>query len=227
MDIEKILKGRSNRESREARPFKNFYESAHQCFQAGWAVVEGRERSYHVAIIARSVVITSVTAIEVYFRDILDFLFKYCDPEFFEPHLKKLHQNKYDITDLIEVYRHNVHPLEVVVNDMSFQSVEKIEKTFSLFLKGGLWGQVLSLQVRTKDQPETEASFDAANLEQLRRIFMLRHELVHNPGQGNFLNEDVLNDLQGAISMVFGADVVLSRMLEQNKDPRLSGASGT
>lgn len=227
VNIDKILKGRNNRESREARPFENYFDATNQCLLAGWAIVEGTEQSAHISLISRSVIITSVSAIEVYFRDILEFLFKYCDPEFFEPQLKKLHQNKYDISDLIEVYRHNVHPLEVVVNDMSFQSAEKIDKTFSLFLKGGLWGEVLSLQVRLKEQPDNVVSFSHDNLEQLKRTFKLRHELVHNPGQGQFLNEEVLQDLEGAMSMIFGADIVLSQMLEHNKDPELTGGNGT
>lgn len=222
MDLDRIFRNRANRKIREARPFKGFLSSAEQCIDAAQAIIENRITSEHNILLTRSVIITTVTAIEIYCRDILDFIFKYCDPQFFEPKLKKLHQNKYDILDLIKVYCSEINPLEIIVNDISFQSAEKIEKVFSLFIEKSLWSEVLNLHLRIKDRPESETSFEPEQLEQLKDIFTLRHELVHNPGRKDFLNEDTLHALEGSMSMMFGVDVVLSQTLQQYKNPKLS-----
>jgi len=102
MNPQQILQARANRSSRLARPFENFYQSFTQCLSAGDALLKGGLAPDFVPLLERSVVISGVTAIEVYFRDILDLMFKYCAPDFFAPNLKAIHPEKYDIDDLLE-----------------------------------------------------------------------------------------------------------------------------
>lgn len=224
VNIEKLLKLRDNRRIRQGekpKPFSTVHEEVMKCVYAGNAIVDGTIVSDHVDLIERSVVISSVSAIEVYFRDMLDFVFQYCEQDFFIPHLKTLHQNKYEITDLIEVHRHGIHPLEIISADMSFQSSEKIEKIFSKFLGRSLWGAVLDQRVRIKDNTESEVSFRHEEFEGLKRVFTLRHQLVHDPIRVKFLTEAIMGDIMGALFMIFGADVILSDMIARNVDPLL------
>ena len=60
----------------------------------------------------------------------LDAIFRQCDPAFFIPKLKDIHNYKYNIEDLIDIYKRQIHPLELVSSDASFQSIEKIDKVF-------------------------------------------------------------------------------------------------
>lgn len=221
MDIKQILQARANRKTRIERPFKNFYELVQQCTEVGELIVSGSMDPRVTTLIERSAVISTVTAIEVYYRDILDFIFRYCKPVFFEPHLKQLFPEKFDISDMLDVYRHQVHPLELVSAAQSFQNVERIDKTFSRFLKGGLWDTVLQLQVRLKDDAASESSFDRSELVAMRRVFDLRHELVHDPARRSFFTEKTLEDLWAATHMVFGSDVVLTQAIQANRDPAL------
>jgi hypothetical protein len=182
MDTRQILQARANRKTRLQRPFSNFFETIQQCTFAGELIVSGSLDPKITGLVERSAVISTVTAIEVYYRDILDFIFRFCTPTFFEPHLKNLFPEKFDIGDLLELYRHNLHPLELVSASLSFQNAERIDKTFAKFLNNlGLWKSVFQLQVRQKDKPSTESSFSLDELVALKRIFELRHELVHDP----------------------------------------------
>ena len=150
MDYQQVLQARVNRKTRSARPFANFFESFDQCTKAGEAILNDGIAPEFRNLLERSVVITAVTAIEVYYRDMLDYLFRYCAPSFFEPKLKLLHPEKYDIQDMMNVYVHKIHPLEVVSSAQSFQNVERIDKVFSMFMDKGLWTSVLSQKVRFK-----------------------------------------------------------------------------
>jgi hypothetical protein len=223
MDIKQVLQARANRRTRIEQPFANFLEMVQQCIAAGDLVLSGSVDSKVVVLIERSAVISTVTAIEVYYRDILDFIFRYCSPKFFEPHLKQLYPEKYDISDLLEVYRHQVHPLELVSAYQSFQNIERIDKVFSKFLsKGGLWDNVLQLQVRVKDSPSTESSFTHDDLLALKRLFDLRHELVHDPARSAFFTEQTVADIWSATSMIFGSDLLLTQVIQANRDPELA-----
>lgn len=223
MDIKQILQARANRKTRIERPFSNFFETVQQCTSAGELIVNGSLDPKISGLVERSAVISTVTAIEVYYRDILDFIFRYCTPEFFEPHLKHFFPEKFDIGDLLEVYRHNLHPLELVSAAQSFQNAERIDKTFTKFLNNqGLWKTVFQLKVRVKDKPTTESSFSHDELIALKRVFDLRHELVHDPARRVFFTEETLQDIWASAHLVFGSDIVLSQAIQANRDPALS-----
>ncbi len=169
----------------------------------------------------RAIVICTVTAIEVYFRDMLDAVFRFCNPDFFRPKLRQLHPEKYEIDDLLAVYEHRIHPLELVSWGQSFQDTQRIERVFSKFLGRGFWNEVLSMQVRLAEEKDKVASFESSGLESLQRIFGLRHELVHDPAKRSFLTPAIRDDIWQSSFMVFGADIVLMRMLQENVDPDL------
>ena len=221
MDYKQILQARKNRKTRLARPFKNFFEIFSQCTRAGEAILEGNIAPEFTPLLERSVVISEVTAIEVYYRDMFDFIFRYCSPSFFEPKLKLLHPEKYDIAELVSVYRHQIHPLELVIAAQSFQNVDRIEKVFSKFVDKGLWSSALSLQARVKESPDNIATWSNDDLSGLKATFDLRHELIHDPARRSFLTEDVIVKLWQSAHMVFGSDVVLGKVLTENRDPTI------
>jgi hypothetical protein len=221
MDYSKVLKARVNRRTREGHPFVNFYESVTQCTSAGNAVLENQVSSDFSLLLERSVVISAVTAIEVYYRDVLDGIFRYCSPDFFEPKLKQLHADKYDISDLLDMYDNKIHPLELVSNSQSFQNIEKIERVFSKFTGKGFWSSVLQLQFRGKKSPNEIATWSNDDFEGLRATFNLRHELVHDPARKRFLTAQVVSNIGKSAHMIFGSDVVLMEMMHLNRDPSL------
>lgn len=223
MEIRQVLQARANRKTRIERPFSNFYETIQQCTSAGDLIVSGSLDPKFTGLVERSAVISTVTAIEVYYRDILDFIFRYCAPEFFEPHLKHIFPEKLDIVDLLDVFRNNLHPLELVSAAQSFQNADRIDKTFAKFLNNqGLWKSVFQLKIRLKDKPSTESSFSHDELVALKRIFDLRHELVHDPARRAFFTEKTLEDIWASAHLVFGSDIVLSKVIQVNHDPALS-----
>ena len=209
-----------------ARPFENFFEVFNQCEDAGDAILGGVILTQFVPLLERSAVISAVTAIEVYYRDMLDFLFRYCAPAFFEPQLKHLLPDKYDIADLLTCYRHQIHPLELVSSAQSFQNVDRIDKVFSKFMEKGLWASLYALQARVKDAPEQVWTWSPDDVAGLRSIFELRHELVHNPARKSFFDRAVLERLRISAHVVYGSDIVLSNLFEKNKDPELTKEAG-
>jgi hypothetical protein len=80
MDIKQVLQARANRRTRVGRPFSNFFENVQQCIAAGELILSGSIDPMFTTLIERSAVISSVTAIEVYYRDILDSSFATARP---------------------------------------------------------------------------------------------------------------------------------------------------
>ena len=227
MNYQQVLQARLNRKTRSSRPFANFWESFLPCDEAASAVLQGRVAPEFQVLLERSAVISVVSAVEVYYRDILDYLFRYCEYSFFEEKLKVLHPEKYYIHDLINIHRHQIHPLELVSSAQSFQSTERIDRVFSLFVDGGFWNSVLGQQVFFGAEPPDPMNSDKSNIATwtaedftgLKNIFLLRHEIVHDPARRSIMTEEVHTWLGQAASMIFGSDLVLGRMLTANKRP--------
>jgi len=221
-DFDQVVTNREIRALRHSRPYLNLREAADQCLAAGRDLIDSGKEEGHRQLLERSTVITFVTHVEVYFRDMLDAIFKQCDPDFFIPKLKHIHPTKYDINDLIDIYQRQLHPLELISSDASFQNAEKIDKVFSKFLGKGLWGEAIGLKIRMKDRPETVVTFEPEYLEGLKRLFSLRHELVHNPRKRFRLTAKILDDVTNADGLLLAVDIVLSNMLIDNIDPELA-----
>lgn len=220
MNIDRVLKSRSNRKERQERPFSIFYQSFTECKKAGDSILNDSVPEFK-SLLERSIIITMVTAIEVYFKDVLDGIFRYCTPDFFELHLKKIHSTKYDINDLLLMYKKQIHPLELISDNQSFQNTDTIEAVFSKFLGKSLWGAVMEMEVRVADEHEKNGNFSHKDLDALKSLFSLRHELVHNPSNRFTLTKQVMENAIHASWLIFGVNIVLMQMMSDNKDPDL------
>lgn len=221
INYKEIMQGRQNRKTRLARPFENFFEISEKSIQAGEEILKNNIPENLKTLLERSIIISTVSSIEVYYRDMLELIFKYCAPSFFEHKLKKIHQEKYDITDVISIYKNKIHPLELITNNLSFQNTDQINKVFSSIIDQDLWSSVIQLQVRLKEDKEKIVTWNHQDFNGLKKIFELRHELVHNPGRDSFINEETIKYLGEATHMIFGSDVILSNLISENKDPAI------
>lgn len=208
MELTEILKVRKNRNTRDARPFKNYAASHNKLFTCLKKIVQERDEIKEILI--NSIIIGEVTSIEVYCKDILDAFFKICNPDFYKKTLKDIHKNKYDIDDLIFMHEKSIHPLELISFNQSFQNLSMIDSYFSKVLKIKVIEEIKALKVR-KDEKSDIITFDDAEIfEQTDLLFKTRHELVHNPANGmNIKIEDVEKMLFHSMIFIFGLDLIL------------------
>ena len=87
--------------------------------------------------------------------------------------------------------------------------------------RDGAYGEAIGTKIRIKDRPETAVCFEPEYLNGLKRIFSLRHELVHNPKQNFRLTAEILKDIDNADGLLLAVDVVLCKMLTDHLDPEL------
>ncbi|RFC37727.1 MAG: hypothetical protein DID92_2727743026 [Candidatus Nitrotoga sp. SPKER] len=220
MDYPHILKIRQNRETRKKhyeRPLNNFSEKFVQCMVAGEKFLNEEVPSEYSSFVERSIIISSVTSIEMYYRDMLDFILKYCSPTFIEPRLKSLHAEKYSINDLVEMHNLGIHPLELISSELPFQNIKQIDKVFTTFFDKSFWSILKGFQVRNEAKPEKIYSWNDDDIVCLSDIFTLRHELVHEHKMNSFLTEEILRKLDKAGFMVWGTNFVLINMMMENK----------
>lgn len=215
MNISQILQSKRNRAERFGRPFNIFHDSFDQCAKAGQMAL-GKSLPDQVSLLVeRSAVISTVTAIEVFYKDMLAICFRACKPDYYEPHLKQLHTEKFDIGDLIEFEKNGVHPLDIVLASQSFQNIERIDRVFSKFLpKSGLWGSIIGMKVRLKEHPDNVSKFEGSSLEKMKRLFDLRHELVHDPVRRSFFTHETLDWMYCSAHLVMGSHLVWEMLLK-------------
>lgn len=222
MDIVKVTSNKKSRASRARRPIKAFVELYEATDSALKEVVELGASEATIETLVKSHVINVVTAVEVYFRDMLDTIFRLCRAEAFENKIKKLHDKSYKIDDLLAIYVNHIHPLELVADGLSFQNIENIEKTFSILLEKPFFKQTKQIAWRLKDAPETESTIQYSDIENLEGIFQERHLLIHNPNRNLstslILTQERINSVLG---VVMASDLVLTNFINENIDPEL------
>ncbi|OOG24108.1 hypothetical protein B1C78_09275 [Thioalkalivibrio denitrificans] len=222
LDISRILRERKNRSNRLDLPFQNFFPAAEQCADAARAVLDKKVTENLVPLIERAAIIGMVTAVEVYYKDVLNLVFKLYPIENYESQIRRLHARKYDILDLVRIHQNKIDPIEVILSSFSFQSVDAIDNVFSIFTEGGFISGIVGMRIRDKREPEKEVEWTPDMLEGMRRIFNLRHELVHDQSRHDIITEEIVEDLWNTIAMVIASDFVLpgiiGEKIEANRD---------
>jgi hypothetical protein len=221
MNFDDFIIAKQNKKERTGKPFKNFNKAIQELI----SVIDYAQNNPDLPIsnlLARSIIITSVTAVEVFYKDTLDQIFRMCDPVYFKPFLKEIHKDKYDIDDLIYMYEKQIHPLELISINQSFQNIEVIEVVFSKFLEKKLLKSVLELQIRLPETPENIVTFNDKLIKSMNTLFKLRHELVHSPGANNVYDYEYLFDLITDTQLfVFGTSVIISSHINLHIDKEL------
>lgn len=218
MNLSEVLTVRKNRKSRDARPFKNYFESYGKLTTCLDFITTNDIDSQVKEIIIKSIIINQVTSIEVYCKDMLDAFFKICDPNFYKQSLKDIHKNKYDIDELIFMYEKSVHPLELISFNQSFQNLAIIDSFFSKLLRVKIFEEIKNLQVR-KDKHSEVVKFDDEEIfKQTELLFNTRHITVHNPPGSETIEISKIDKmLEYSTTFIFGLDIILGNNFNKNK----------
>lgn len=222
MRVEELLQTRQNRNIRGYKCIDNFIKMSRPCIEMA-EKISNKEYDYDADfLIERSIVITYVSAVEVFYKDYLNLILHICKKDFVQKNLKEIHQNKYDINDLIKIYKYKVNPYELVSGNISFQNIESIDKIFSKFLnKKGLWSSLHGMKIRFNKDNKKQAHFKPEYINSLKAIFQLRHELVHDPAKTNFLNKDLIKELDDSILCIIFSDIILNNILNDNMETNI------
>lgn len=221
LDVKKIAKNTKARSSRNSRPYTAFNDLFNSTDKALREVLSLKVSTETATTLMNSHVINSVTALEVYYKDMVDSIFKLCKPSSFEKKLKKLHDKTYKIDDLLDIYVHSIHPLSLIANNLSFQNIYNIDKVFSIIIEESFIKKIKSGTYRIKENPENEFSLDDEQLKLLQELFDMRHELIHNPNTNHSIDETIYFKIQAAQNVVMFSDFVLSKYIQDNIDPEV------
>lgn len=221
MDIDRILQTRILRATRSGRPFEIFYGMYSEALLVEKSNPEMMPTEFRW-ILEKQSVITMITAVEVYFRDTLDGIFRLCKPSAFQSALKDLHKAKYDIDELIEFHVKGVHPCELIVDSFNFQNPDAIASVFTRLIGKPLWKSVFGMRFRVKEQPDAECEFDSDLLVAFQRSLQLRHELIHNPNLNiRKLKASEWSGLHSVATLVLGCDIIIGEFISKNLDAEI------
>lgn len=221
LDVKKITKNTNARNSRNSRPYAAFNDLFNSTDKALREVLSLNVSKETATTLMNSHVINSVTAVEVYYKDMLDSIFKLCKPSSFEKKMKKLHDKTYNIDDLLDIYVHRIHPLSLIANNLSFQNTYNIEKVFSIIIEEPFFKKIKAGTYRIKENSENEFSLEHKQLELLQELFDMRHELIHNPNTNHSITKDTYFKIQAAQNVVMFSDFVITQYINDNIDPEI------
>jgi hypothetical protein len=223
-DIETLVANRNARSSRPIRPVTSFTNLANATNEALLEVCALGASEETQQTLLKSHIINTVTAIEVYYKDILDSVFRVCKSSAFVDKLAKLHDSSYRIGDLVEMHVASVHPLELIASNQSFQNIKSIDTVFTTLIGVPFWKQAKTLQYRMPEVTgETVHKTTHDQIEDMSALFRLRHQLIHNPSAQWILNKDeVGRQIDSVCAVILASDILINNWMIENIDPELN-----
>jgi len=128
-------------------------------------------------MVQKGYVIMMVSAVEVYFRDMFDFMIKQSLKYGHTVKLQGLHKKRYDVDEIHSHIQDEISPYELVVNSVNFQNYKAIEEAYAHLLSKSLWKGAKAIKIKRKEGKDF--SIDDRHLGSFRRLLKLRHELIH------------------------------------------------
>ena len=176
-------------------------------------------------LVSKGLVVTTVAACEVYFRDVLRTILQNdLSGRWFE-RVSELHKKKYELSEVGAMLKRGVQPYEMAIVDFSFQRIEEIESIFSALIGCSLLKTSFPVSVRLEEDPSTQIDIDVENLNCFRRLLQLRHEVAHtvDPEMVPFREEQITMLSNGALC-IWAFEIRIRRWLQSEmEDPTPNG----
>ena len=218
MDINKINKNRDARNSRHPRPFATFMDIS-QATTNAMEEIATLELSVNTKnTLKNNQIINMVTAVEVYFRDMIDAIFRMCDRDVFDSKLRKLHDKNYKIDEVIAIYENKIHPLELISASHSFQNTENINKVFSTLTDDRFIAKLLKLKWKMSGSEDKDAhQLYKQDVDNLQELFEIRHFLIHNPHKTESISQEKFEELINSMyGFIMAADLFFTQFINSN-----------
>lgn len=202
-----------NRRHRSPRPYDAFYK---QFFKTVEAISEASElgiTSDSLHTIQSAHIINSVTSFEVYFRDTIDAIFRLCKPDLYYKNLDKVFKRKYSVTEMIDIFEGDNHPLATLPDERPIQSTKAAFEIFSNLFNFDLSSKIRENEYRLADNPKTIFKVDKEIINAVDFVCSIRHELVHNPNPKIDI-EDIYRKSHSVGIFVVVADLVIWKELK-------------
>ncbi|TKG17757.1 hypothetical protein [Vibrio lentus] len=218
MDINKIKKDREARDSRDVRPFATFISISQATSSAMEELVALDLSAETKNTLKNNQIINMVTAVEVYFRDMLDAIFKMCERDSYHSKLRKLHDKNYKIDEVIAIYENKIHPLELISTSHSFQNTDNINRVFSTLLGERFIAQLLKLKWKMSHESDEEAcQLYKGDVDNLQELFQIRNFLIHNPHKTNTVSEEKLDNLFNSMyGFILASDFAFTNFINKH-----------
>lgn len=156
-----------------------------------------------------------VTLIECYYRDSLDAIFRLCKPTAYLPSIDKIIKAKYSAREILELELQGLHFLEIIPQQLSFQSIGQICSVYDHYFEKGFRKEIQENKFRFKNYPEHIMEVTDPTFSTIENLFALRHEIIHNPGMTvQKSKQDVSSYLEHVWNLVFCSDQAIINFME-------------
>lgn len=216
MNIDDIKNNINNRKSRLGQPIKIFDENMLSILKC-LPKIENIQDLELKLLLQKSTIISSVTYFEVYFRDMLDAIFRMCKREAYISIIDKIHPQKYTVSEYIELDDNGIHPLELISFNLNFQNINNVNKVFSILLNVDFINKVQDYKYRINN---IEFNTDSEIIKSVKTVLDYRHELVHNPkNEYQPLDLNIINSVPNLWIFAFSCDrLILDYMSKYIKE---------
>lgn len=217
MDIKKISENKDAKKSRSLRPVRAFHDLYTSSNLALEEVYTFNVSQSTKETLLKNHIINLVTAIEIYYKDMLDAIFRLCKPSSYESKLKKIHDKNYRINDIVNLYNNRIHPLELIVSSQSFQSIETIDKVFSTLLEKSFLTEIQQIKWKFNLEDKKEFSISNHEIKIVKELFKERHQLIHNPRmQYSFTKEEIEVKDVAIFGLIMASDLIFIQFINKN-----------
>ncbi len=178
-NIEKILLQRALRNTRSFSPVDNYFKQLEVIEDLYFEIEKNIESSKLIQQARKQLVISLVSALEVYFKDSL--MTAYDSGSFNDSYLVKRLQKRFFLKDIQDIIKNKITIGEVLASIFTFSNLKSVNKVFSSLIGKNFFKELNEYQFELKSQADEESDIPTINnttmLNEDRRVYFNLKEL--------------------------------------------------
>ncbi|HBD93352.1 MAG: hypothetical protein A2015_10450 [Spirochaetes bacterium GWF1_31_7] len=178
-NIEKILLQRALRNTRSFSPVDNYFKQLEVIEDLYFEIEKNIESSKLIQQARKQLVISLVSALEVYFKDSL--MTAYDSGSFNDSYLVKRLQKRFLLKDIQDIIKNKITIGEVLASIFTFSNLKAVNKIFSSLIGKNFFKELNEYQFELKSQADEESDIPTINkttmLNEDRRVYFNLKEL--------------------------------------------------
>ncbi len=220
-----IIAHRGTRNRRNIRPYNNFATKIFLAKDLLQAIEESISKNDLITEGRKNCIISCITSLEVYLRELFFVVFRLCPPEPFLTRCSDLINISLNFNDLINLTVNRVSPQELLTHCLSFQNLKSVNRAYSTLIGKDFFNALKNREFKSLIAKPIPFKLDQDYTEKLDKLFQLRHNIVHDVDFALNIDKIQLEDyISNLLLFVVAVDIYMHReIIEPNLKDELKG----
>jgi len=179
--VNSILAQKETSKTRKEEAYLNFFEKFKKSHDLIIKIESIVDDTNLVQEAYKQFIVSLVTAMEIYFKDLLKELFKKCKSDIMYERCKLIKLgNKFSFIEIVQFYQNNIDIEDIICEYFNFQNLECIDEVFSCICNFKIFQEIKGKEFILPNRKNMKIFLENDFYKNIAETLEMRHKIIHD-----------------------------------------------